>query len=340
MYDTRTMLEAIEQLKPVNTFLKDTFFPTPKTFDTAAVEVDYRKGKRKLAPFVSDRVAGKVVDREGFTTHLFEPATIKPVRTIQSIDLMKRSMGENVYGARSPQERAQEILANDITDLDEMITRREEWMAAQVLFEGKVDIVGEGVNKTMNFDFTNKETLSGTDLWTHADSDPLKDLKDTRRKIMISSGISPNTVIFSSDVVDDFVNHPKVSGLLNNRRITIGQIDPMAMPNGVTYIGNITELGCDIYTYDEFYYDEETQEDKSLVPDGTVMMGSTNSKSTMAYGAITIADTSNNTFSVVESTRVPVSFVQVDPAARFLQIHSKPLPIPHEVNSWAILKVK
>ncbi|WP_100406667.1 major capsid protein [Bacillus solitudinis] len=339
IYDTRTMLAAIEMRKPVHTFLKDTFFSTPKTFTSEHVDVDYYKGRRRLAPFVSSRVAGKVMDREGFTTKTFKPASIKPMRIITGDDINKRSLGENIYSAKNPDQRAAELLAQDLSDIDEAISRREEWMVSQILFTGQVEIKGEGIERTLDFDFTNKTTLSGTALWSDAGSDPIANLKQWRTTVIQNSGITPDRVIMASDVVDSFIGHEKVKDVMDNRRIVLGQINPTTLPNGVTYIGSISSLGLDIYSYDEWYFDEVANSEQPMIPSGKLMLGSTRARSSMLYGAVTLTNAKTDNFTTYEGERIPDSWIQKDPAARFLQIHSRPLPVPHEVDSWYVATV-
>lgn len=342
IYTTKTMLAAISQMMPVRSFFKDTFFGNEQTFLTEHVEIDYKKGRRKMAPFVSPKVAGKVMDRQGFTTKTFNPAAIKPKRTIQSFDLTNRSFGENVYSQRSPQERAMEMLAMDLSELDEAITRREEWMAAQVLFTGKVEVKGDGVSKEISYDFDNLETLSGTDVWSDKEnSDPLKDLNEWGNQLVKKSGMSPNVAVFSNDVIHAFVNHPKVKENLDNRRIVMGEIRPSELPNGASYVGTVNAVGyqLDIYGYNEWFYDEEAGEEKPLVPEKKVMIGTTNARSTMAYGATTLTDHISLDFMTYEGARVPDSWIEKDPAARYLQMHAKPVPIPHDVDSWLVATV-
>ncbi|MDX8367776.1 major capsid protein [Cytobacillus sp. IB215665] len=342
LYDPRTMLEAVRQMKPVNTFLKDTFFSNNRTFTTETVDVDYYKGRRKMAPFVSPRLAGKVIAREGFDTKSFKAPLIKPKRVITADDLSKRSMGENIYSGSTPEERQAEMLANDLMELDDMITRREEWMASQVLFTGQVHMVGDGVDQVLDFNFTNKVVLTGSKLWDDPNSNPYADLKEWRLKVIKASGTTPDRVILASDVTESFINHPKTKELLDNRRIIMGQINPQTFPNGVTYLGSISALGLDIYSYDEWYYDDETDPEnpteKPMVPEGTVFLGSTRSRSSMLYGAVNIIQNGEN-FGTFEGTRIPKSWVQNDPDARFLQINSRPLPVPHEVDAWHIAQV-
>lgn len=339
VYETRTLLAAIETMLPARTFLKDTFFNVPNTFTTESVDVEYRKGRRKMAPFVSPRMSGRVTERAGFTTKSFKPARIKPKRVITGDDIQKRSLGENIYSTKSPDQRAIEMVANDLAEMDEEITRREEWMIAQILTTGKVDIIGEGVDQQLDFDFTNKVILSGTDTWGNADSNPYEDLMKWRLKVLQASGVTPNTVILSSDVVMPFLSNPNVSKLLDNRNAYIGKIDPKALPNGVTYYGTFAALGVDVYSYDEWYYDEEAGEEKPMIPEGTVIIGSSNARSHICYGAVTLTDNKTNNFITYEGARIPDSWVKKDPAARFMQLHSNPVPVPHEVDSWLVATV-
>ena len=48
-------------------------------------------------------------------------------------DVSKRAIGENVYSQRTPEEREDELLSKDMTDLEEAIARRKEWMCRQIL---------------------------------------------------------------------------------------------------------------------------------------------------------------------------------------------------------------
>jgi hypothetical protein len=223
--------------------------------------------------------------------------------------------------------------------MDDGISRREEWMVSQILFTGKVEMKGEGVDSVLDFDFTNKETLSGTDLWSDPNSDPLARLKNYRLAVIQKSGITPDRVIMASDVVDSFTSHPGIQKAMDVTRITLGRIEPQTLPNGVTYIGTITSLGLDVYSYDEWYFDEETETEKPMVPAGHLMLGSTRSRSSMLYGAVTLLDSKTEQFQTFEGNRIPHSWVTQNPAARYLQMNSRPLPVPHEVDSWYVAKV-
>lgn len=335
MFETRTMMDALREMKPPRTFLLDSFFPRVRTFATKAVDVDIKKGKRKLAPFVSPVLEGKVMTRDGFTTSTFEPAYVKPKRPTTAQHLLQRQPGEAVYtGTLSPQQRAARILGEDLATLTESITRREEWMAAQALLTGKVLVVGDGVDREVDFGMsaTHLVTLAGTDLWTdQANSDPIKDLRTWRRTNSQDSGVTDDRCVFGSDVIDAFIDHPKVKDKLNLRRAELGQINVQQLPDGVTYWGYLSDPGLDIFTYDEWYIDDAGNE-QPMVPVNKVIMGSTRAETRRAYGAI--QDVDADLAGLYETQYFPKSWVTKDPSVRWLMVQSAPLPIPVQIDAF------
>lgn len=337
MFETRTMMQALEEMTPPRTFLLDSFFATTQTFGTEAVDVDIVKGKRKLAPFVSPLHEGKVVKREGYSTETFKPPYVKPKRTTRAQNFLQRQPGEAVYaGSLSPQERAARELGKDLSDLRESIIRREEWMAAQALTTGKVIVSGEGVEAEVDFgmDPSHLVTLSGTDLWTDAAGTPLTDLRAWKRMCAQDSGMTADRVILGASVVDPF--YARVKADLDTRRIDLGMIKPEQLPDGVTYIGYLNDPGVDLFTYDEWYLDDLGVE-QPMVPVDAVIMGSTRARTVRAYGAIQDVDAIGA--GLFEAQYFPKSWVQQDPSARFVMVQSAPLVIPTQIGAFMKAKV-
>ena len=127
-YTTREMMDAIDQTPPVRSFLQKTFFPGSQTHVTEKVEFDVRKGKRIMAPLVSPRKGGKVITRQGWKTNQFTTPKIAPERALTIDDISSRAIGENIYSQKTPEEREDELLAKDFTDLEEAIDRRKQSM--------------------------------------------------------------------------------------------------------------------------------------------------------------------------------------------------------------------
>lgn len=344
IYEPRTMGKLITRIPPVHTFFRDTFFKNVRTFPTKSVDVDFKKGNRALAPFVHPKIGGKTVPNRGYQTKSYTPVLIAPNKIITVDELMERSAGENPYSGRTPAERAVEKIAEDFTELTEMIVRREEWMAATAIFSGQIPIIGEGLDEVIDFGFSNTETIvTASKKWNGADADPLADLERWRKTVQKEGFVNCNICVMASDVSAAFVNNAKVQKVLDTKAYDLAVIKPRELPNGVTYIGTINKLGLDIYEYNEWYLDDwtnpEAPEQKPLVPDGKIALLSTGANYSMYYGAVTLLDEKNDTFYTVEGDRVPETWVERRPSRRFLQVNSKPLPVPHEVNSWFVATV-
>lgn len=337
LFETRTLLRALEQMKPAKTFLLDTFFSSQETSNSEHVDIDIIKGKRKLAPFVSPRMEGKAVDRLGFSTRTYKPPYIKPKMVTTAEDILKRQAGDHIYaGAQSPAQQAAAQVGRDLAYLDEIITRREEWMAAQLLQTGKVSIVGDGVDDEIDFamDSSHIVTLGGTDIWSDTTyATPLADLRTWRRLILKDSGLNSTDVIMGTDAIDAFLSHPDLANGLDTRRIDLGQIDPRQVPAGAIYYGRIKDVAMDLWVYDEWYYDEDAAEDKPLIDSKKVVLGSTQARTARHYGAIQDLE------AVASVPRFPKSWTVEDPSARFIMVQSAPLVALHQVDAFVCAKV-
>lgn len=336
LFETRSMLKFVERMPPVQTFLKDTLFKDDELFPTKKVDIDIKKGRAKIAPYVSEKIGGKVVENTGYRTETFEPPLVAPTTITTAADIQNRSMGENLYSGRTPDERAAEKLVKDLKELDVMITRREEVMCAQAIFDGEITVKGEGVDHVISFNHTNRETLSGANLWSVSTSDKYADLKRWVRKVQATGFVNTDVVIIAPDVTDVLLKDQQILKLLDIRNVNIGEFKPENLPNGATYIGSIAGVGK-IYEYSATYYDDLDDKVKPMVPGGTIALASSEVDFSMAYAAVTIAK--DEDLVTYEAKRVPDTWTEKRPASKILQLSAKPLPIPKEVNSWFVAKV-
>lgn len=344
IYETRTMGRVVSKLPPVRKFFRSTFFRNEETFVTKNVDVDFRKGSRKVAPFVHRVIGGKTVPNTGYETRTYTPPLVAPDKITTVDDLLRRQPGESIASGRTPAERAVLKMASDFKELRDMIDRREELMCVQSIFTGTIPIIGEGLNEIIDFGFTNKETITtATKKWSNAASDPIADLKRWHEKVQKTGFTNCDMCVMASDVSNAFINHEKVQKVLDVKAYNLAIIQPRQLPDGVTYIGTIHELGMDIYKYNEWYLDDWTDEstpvEKPMVPDGTLALLSSNADYSMLYGAITLIDNVTGNFRTVEGKYVPDTWTKRKPARRFLQLQSAPLPVAHDVDSWFVATV-
>lgn len=341
IFDPRTMGKVVERMPAVRTFFRSTFFKTVNTFPTKTIDVDFRKGNRRIAPFVHRKIGGKTVPNSGYQTKTYTPPLVAPNKITTVDDLLNRSFGESMYNGKTPAERAIEKLARDFTELEEMIVRREEWMCAQAIYTGTIPVIGEGLNEVIDFNFTNFEAkATAADKWK---ADKIGYIKACKKKVQKTGLVNCNVCIMDDDVLDDFLNDTKVQKLFDTKAYDLAVIKPQELPNGVTYVGSLRGEGIDIYTYNEWFLDDftdpEVQEEKPLVPYGTFALLSTAANFSMDYSAVTTLDGKTENFVTVEGARVPTSWIERNPDRRFLQLNSNPLSVPHEVDSWFVAQV-
>ncbi|WP_312908048.1 major capsid protein [Tissierella praeacuta] len=344
IYQTKTMLAAVNQMFPVRTFLRDTFFPVKNddTFPTEEILIDYKKGKRKMAPFVAPRVGGVTMDRQGYKTERYKAPKIAPQRVLTIDDISIRGLGEDVFSTRTSEERQQELLGTDLAELDEMITRREEWMCRELLFNGKVIMKGfidiqskQYIEDELNYGFTNKVVLTEGDKWDTATSKKYDNLKSWRLEVIKKTGKAPNIVIMSQDVLALYIEDEVIQKKMDIRNMFFGNINPIIVNDSVTYIGRLTELGLDIYTYDEWFIDDNEKE-QPMVPLKHLLMGSKD-MGKFKYGAITQLE--NNSFITYEGKRVPKQWADQANDQKMLRISSRPVPIPYDIDTWYVAQV-
>lgn len=338
-YTTREMIDAIDQTPPVRSFLQKTFFPGEQTHTTERVEFDVRKGKRIMAPFVSPRKGGKVIKRQGFKTNQFTTPKLAPERVLTIDDISSRAIGENIYSKRTPEEREDELLAKDFTDLEESISRRKEWMCRQVLFEGKLDVQDEeeGVDFQIDFGFTNIVVLGADEQWSLASVNPIPLFRRLRKKIIKDTGRAPDIAIFSSDVIEDFITNTFVVKAMNVLNMKNVEIKPRVLDSALTFYGRIAELDLDIYTYDEWFLNDEG-EDESIIPSGTVLLGHSDGEGQIEYGLVTQME--DKKFCSYEGKLVPKVWVDESSEVKKIRLTSRPLPRPLDIESWAVIYVK
>lgn len=334
-YTTIEMLQAIELTPPVRNFLSKTFFPIQRTHISEKVEFDVKKGKRVMAPFVSPRVGGKVMKRRGFQTNEFTTPRIAPERELTIDDISQRLIGENIYSNKKPSEREDELLAKDYQELDASIERRIEWMSRSILFEGKLDIVDEenGVDVQVDYGFENIYAMAADAYWSLSTVNPMPILREIRKKIIKDCGLAPNMLIMGSDVIETFIENPFIKSAINKLNLKNIVIEPRVVDDALTYYGRIAELDMDIYSYDEWFVDDNGEE-KGIIPSNACLMSNSKGIGSIEYGLITQYEKDDKAHSY-EAKKVPKVYVEHE--TKKLRITSRPLPRPDDVNSWAVI---
>lgn len=341
IYTPRHMATVVRVAPPLHTFLRDTFFTDVQTFATEAVDFDLVRGDRRLAAFVNPRNGAEVLRDAGYETLSYRPPVVSPADITTADQLMTRLPGEDIYSGMTPADRAAQKLVADYNKLNDAVTRREEWMCAQALFTGKIPIVGEGVNEEIDFGFKNTVTLEGK-FWGTADADVIGNLSDWSEQITDGGCPAPDMAIVGKKVVKALREDEKLYKLLDNRRMEFGNLGSTTSLPGVKRIGYLADPGVDLYYYGEKYLDDWTDPNAPkvmpLVPEDCIGLFYSGSVYMMAYGLVTYLDATEN-WVTAQTNRLFRSYVKRQPDRRMVELQTRPLPIPRQVDSWLIAKV-
>jgi hypothetical protein len=337
------MLTALKTAPPAQTFIRDMFFRNRDAVNTEHVDIDIVKGNRKMAPFVATTKSGSVMAREGYTTNSYKPAMLKPKRAASDVDWMKRLPGETVYSGIGPDERAAKLYVEDLLFLDETITRREEWMCVKALTEGRVVQKGDGVDEVVEFPLT-VTTLDAADKWNADTGKALTCLRNARRSMVQACGIAPNVAVMGKSALEAFLANKEVNERADRNKILFVEIEPQ-LPvasletMGVIYWGYMRDSGLYIYSYDEWYVDEASGTERPMIDDNIVLLGNPAARTSLMYGAWTEANKQTGSVVTHVGERIPRSWVEDDPSVRWVQMVSRPLPVPNQIDAFLVLKV-
>ena len=344
IYKTTIMLAAIKQATPVTSFLRDRYFPTGAgdMFPTDEVLAEYKDATgNKLAPVVMPRKGSISVERDGYVTSKYAPPLVAPSRALTIDELNKKGFGENLFSDRTPAERQAEILAQDLADFDALITNREEYIASQCMFNNAIvlkqyaDKYGEGSFKEYElkfYDGENSAEYAPATMWSEAGADILADLFLMTR-MLTTKGNNASEVLVGSDVADTLMKNATIKELLDIRNYNLGEIAPVALPQGAARLGrlNIRGRNLDILTYDGTYTDEETGALKSFVPEKAICVTAPGAGRGL-YGAVSQMEQGDGEWHSYMGKRVPRYWADKD--GRELTVSARPLFVPKTKDAF------
>src|SRR5471032_2031841 len=343
IYDTNTLIAVVPNLKRPQKFLLDKFFTNIVLSETKKVSIDVDVGKRRMSPFVSPLVEGKLVEQRRMQTNEFEPAYIKDKRAPDLMKPVRRAIGERIGGAMTGMQRQMANLEAELTDQIDMLDRRCEWMAAQALTTGTVTIEGEGFPTTL-IDFGRDPSLTlaktGGAQWTKANilagtASPTDDIEDWQALILQKSGAITTDIVFTVSAWQGFKEDPALKGAIffpkqsdSGNTINIGA----QIARGAIYKGRWGQY--DLWVYNDWYVDDITDVEMPMMQDGTVVLSGPDMMGTRAFGMIV-----DPKFNYEAMAYAPKTWTIEDPAQQLLLLQAAPIMIPNQVNAALCVKV-
>lgn len=333
LYSTQVLVRVVESLKRPTSFFLDNFFPTVVTTEAEEIVFDVMAGARRISPFVSPLVEGKVVEGLGRTAKKFSPAYVKDKRALDPNYPLKRAAGEMIGGGSlTAGQREAAYVTMELADQLQMLTRRKEIMAVEALRTGKVTVTGDGY-PTVVVDFGraggHTVALTGGNRWGETGVKEWEGLEGYCDTVAKSEGATITDVVMDLKAWRLFVADTDVQNALDWRRsVATGPVNsgPGQRFIGAQFRGSIGAR--DFWTHQDWYINDAGSE-VAMLPDWTVLLVDRASVSGyQAHGAI--RDPGLN-YAMGEA--VPKSWITNDPAVRYLMLQSAPLVVPFRPNA-------
>lgn len=321
IFSTRYMMTVLEETFPPSSFMLDKFFTQTETSDQDIAEFDVITDPQTVSAPQSPKLEAKPVQAIGYKTKTTPRAYFAEKIPCAAWDMMEHRLpGDNSYVERSVLERASVRMARDLEHLRRRLRRRYELMAIEALTTGKLNVVGEGVNFEVDYEYDtdNLVTLSGNDVWTAATAEVYSQLKDWAIDIQRRSGHNTDIIVLGKEAAKLFLKNAEIKEYLNNRRYQVGEVSPARLPDGISYIGRFPEFG-EVYGYHWATLDD-SGDLVSAFPDYGCYMGCTGAANWRLFGPVP-------SFTAPRYTEeYPDTFDQKDPEIHWTRLRSTFIP--------------
>lgn len=273
-YDRRTLTRAINKIATPNQFVLQLLFGSMIPVGTDVVDIEVYSDSETIAQFVQPNSSEPHIIGKGKKI----VQTVKLPRTnekkVFTADEMKtiNSIG-NIYGGDNKAEQNAYLL-RELTELKSRVLRLREWMACSALTTGKIEVAQDNIAFSLDYGYVSTKqliTLAGDNLWSSANSKPVKTLRTWSRSIAKASRATAKYVLLGQTAAEAFVSNVDVMKGLNNLNYRVGTVDlTKPMDGGVSFIGSL--YGFEFYEYNNSYVDSSGTEHKFIADDRAVMI--------------------------------------------------------------------
>lgn len=326
---TTDVLNGVVRYLPTPTnFLLGRFFPNLQTETSEEIHFDMENGKRRIAPFVSPLVAGRIVEGQGYVAKTFKPAYVKDKRVFDANRPMKRAMGEQIGGSMTPQARLEAMVRTELQDQTNMVNRRLEVMASEALRTGQITVSGELYPTTVvNYGRPGGHTvtLAGASRWGQAGIKPLDNLETWNTTVLQASGANITDWVMDVEAWKLLRADADFQKLLDRFRGNATMEKISQEFEGAALVAQVPPWNFWVY---QAWYVNDAGSEVPMLPANTVIGGSPQIEGYQAFGAIRDEEAGYQALQYYAK-----SWVEKDPAVRFLLMQSAPLVVPYRVSA-------
>jgi hypothetical protein len=340
LFNTSAAVEALKLYTPPAQFLLNNFFGLERYFSGRFLTVDTKRQRQVLAPVVSRYHPGVVVKRPAVSTQFYDVPKIAPYRVLTLGELDQRPEGEPPVRNKDAAKNAAAIVVDDLDELGDLILRRTELYASQILTTGKVRYRLDGGDfEEFGYGPGVPTIYNPPKPWTDPTANPLQDLKIVRASIIAATGSAPDILVLSDQAADAMLSNPIVQGQLDHLHMIVGQIQPTRPAGTAQWLGRLLFPALEMWSYSECYIDETDEVTVTpMIPPHCAIVGTSVPSGTAFYGSILQMDDDGFTESA-QAKLVPRIITDLKNEDSEIRVQSRPCLVPNDVMSWTLINV-
>ena len=300
---SRAAIAAVMNTSPrIGVFMS--FFPVIDTVGERIIELDFKKNGTNVASYVNPKHKSKPRNLKGFDVRAFILPTKKDKYIVTSDDLAKKLFGTTPYTQQqSLQSKALTLVDGAIVDLRENSANKDEISAIEQVFNGTLAIVGEGENRSLDFerDANNTFDLGAGNYWDEAGGDPVADF-DNFILQAAESGHVLTHAIARPNIINTLTSNEDVKAQLDNRRTENGNLafESFAAELGAIYYGKYKNI--ELWGYMANYIDEDGAGQTKMPEKDIAFLSATSQNGTIEGYAHDLAVAMNDPDTTIDSS--------------------------------------
>ena len=210
LFSVRALTASVNLIKPAPTLILDRVFTRKLRQLTDRFAWDILSHSERVLKNIEVHEPAQVADNQSFKTVIAKAPRFAEKRLINASDLNAM----RAFGEQANLELLMERIGREQMDMKRKIDLTREFMAAKALSGQVIDDTGT-VLVDYNFSVAQKPSLTGTNLWTNAASDPLKNIRAWKKLVSQAAGNITKWVAFcGSDAMDALMANTQAMELL------------------------------------------------------------------------------------------------------------------------------
>lgn len=351
---TRRMISAFVEEAPAPMFLSGMLRTPPENFyDSEEVELDIQREGEEIAVVVQDLTVGpREVSSSKYTNKSFKPPVILQQGTLTAHDLMKRDVGALPFDDIDFQGKATKKALGLTRKLANTVRRAIELETAQMFTTGELALI-DGAGVTLySIDYQPKSThFTAPTAWAAdgATGDPLTNIGDLALVLRRDGRKSPDRLVFGAGAWTRFLANAAVKAQMDNLgRQGFQNIVPSTPgADGASFMGYIFvgNYRFELWLYDGQYNHPQTGTLTPYIADNKVVMMSSKARYDLTFGSVPRFGTPESSALPYMPQRISGGGLDLSPWAYRtpdglnikVQVGSRPLPIPTEVDTFGCI---